>query len=58
MTIGNAGGVELELNDRPLGRIGEKGEVVRLKLPRPDGGARLESQPAQKDEKPAGTGPA
>jgi len=58
LTIGNAGGVELELNGRTLGRIGEKGEVVRLRLPRPGGGEQREGAPGQTDEKPAGTGPA
>ncbi|HHD10934.1 MAG TPA: DUF4115 domain-containing protein [Deltaproteobacteria bacterium] len=33
MIIGNAGGVELKLNGRSLGELGEVGEVVRLRLP-------------------------
>ncbi len=33
MIIGNAGGVELRLNGRELGSLGEVGEVVRLRLP-------------------------
>lgn len=33
LSIGNAGGVEVIFNGRPLGRLGESGQVVRLNLP-------------------------
>lgn len=33
LSIGNAGGVEVIFNGRPLGRLGETGQVVRLNLP-------------------------
>lgn len=33
LSIGNAGGVEVIFNGRPLGRLGEAGQVVRLNLP-------------------------
>jgi cytoskeleton protein RodZ len=35
LLIGNAGGVQLYLNDEPLKRLGETGQVVYLKLPNP-----------------------
>jgi len=33
LTIGNAGGVETHLNERPLGPLGEPGQVVHLLFP-------------------------
>lgn len=33
LLIGNAGGIQLYLNDKPLKRLGETGQVVYLKLP-------------------------
>jgi hypothetical protein len=34
VTVGNAGGVELTLNGRPVSRLGEAGQVIRdLRLP-------------------------
>lgn len=33
LIIGNAGGVELTFNGKPIGKIGENGQVVRLVLP-------------------------
>ncbi len=33
LKLGNAGGVKLVLNDRDIGTPGEKGQVLRLKLP-------------------------
>lgn len=33
LVIGNAGGIDLEFNDRPIKNLGETGQVVRLKLP-------------------------
>ena len=34
LTVGNAGGIELELNGRPLAPLGAKGAVIqRLELP-------------------------
>ena len=35
LLIGNAGGIQLYLNDKPLKRLGETGQVVYLKLPDP-----------------------
>jgi cytoskeletal protein RodZ len=35
LLIGNAGGIQLFLNDEPLKRLGETGQVVSLKLPDP-----------------------
>jgi hypothetical protein len=35
LLIGNAGGIQLYLNDEPLKRLGETGQVVYLKLPDP-----------------------
>lgn len=35
LLIGNAGGIQLYLNDKPLKRLGETGQVVFLKLPDP-----------------------
>ena len=35
LLVGNAGGINLFLNDNPLKPLGESGEVVRLKLPDP-----------------------
>ena len=35
LLIGNAGGIQLYLNDKPLKRLGEIGQVVYLKLPDP-----------------------
>jgi len=35
LLIGNAGGIQLYLNDEPLKRLGEIGQVVYLKLPDP-----------------------
>ncbi len=35
MTIGNAAGVEISLNGQSVGPLGEVGEVVRIRLPRP-----------------------
>jgi cytoskeletal protein RodZ len=35
LLIGNAGGIQLYLNDEPLKRLGETGQVVYLKLPNP-----------------------
>lgn len=35
LLIGNAGGIQLYLNDEPLKRLGEAGQVVYLKLPDP-----------------------
>ena len=35
LLIGNAGGIRLYLNDEPLKRLGETGQVVSLKLPDP-----------------------
>ena len=35
LLIGNAGGIQLYLNDKPLKRLGESGQVVYLKLPDP-----------------------
>jgi cytoskeletal protein RodZ len=35
LLIGNAGGIQLYLNDVPLKRLGETGQVVYLKLPDP-----------------------
>jgi cytoskeletal protein RodZ len=35
LLIGNAGGIQLYLNDQPLKRLGETGQVVSLKLPDP-----------------------
>ena len=31
--IGNAGGIDLQVNGRPIKNLGETGQVVRLKLP-------------------------
>ncbi len=33
LKLGNAGGVRLVFNDRDMGTLGEKGQVVKLKLP-------------------------
>jgi len=33
LSIGNAGGVEVTFNGKPVGRLGETGQVVRLNLP-------------------------
>ncbi|MBW2348231.1 MAG: helix-turn-helix domain-containing protein [Deltaproteobacteria bacterium] len=33
LSIGNAGGVELSLNDEKIGKLGETGKVVHLRLP-------------------------
>lgn len=38
LIIGNAGGVELTLNGKPVGKIGENGQVVRLVLPQDKAG--------------------
>jgi cytoskeletal protein RodZ len=35
LLVGNAGGIQLYLNDKPLKRLGETGQVVFLKLPDP-----------------------
>jgi hypothetical protein len=35
LLIGNAGGIQLYLNNEPLKRLGETGQVVYLKLPDP-----------------------
>ena len=35
LLVGNAGGINLFLNDNPLKPLGERGEVVRLQLPDP-----------------------
>jgi cytoskeleton protein RodZ len=35
LLIGNAGGIQLYLNDKPLKRLGESGQVVYLNLPDP-----------------------
>ena len=33
-TVGNAGGIEIELNGRPMPRLGQRGAVIRqLELP-------------------------
>ncbi|MBI5198106.1 MAG: hypothetical protein HZA19_05795 [Nitrospirae bacterium] len=37
MTLGNAGGVEAILNDRPLGSFGERGQVILSLLITRDG---------------------
>jgi cytoskeleton protein RodZ len=35
LTVGNAGGIEIELNGRPMPRLGERGAVIRqLELPK------------------------
>jgi cytoskeleton protein RodZ len=34
LLIGNAGGIELELNGEKLGKLGNMGQVIRLKLPK------------------------
>jgi cytoskeleton protein RodZ len=35
LTVGNAGGIEIELNGRPMPRLGESGRVIRqIELPR------------------------
>jgi hypothetical protein len=40
LTVGNAGGVELELNGRPLPSLGARGAVIhRLSLPEPPAGS-------------------
>jgi cytoskeletal protein RodZ len=33
LDIGNAGGIDITFQDKPLGRIGKRGEVVHLRLP-------------------------
>jgi hypothetical protein len=33
ITVGNAGGVEISLNGKPLGTLGTSGQVVHLLLP-------------------------
>jgi cytoskeleton protein RodZ len=33
LLVGNAGGIELELNGQKLGKLGNLGQVIRLKLP-------------------------
>ena len=37
LVIGNAAGVELKLNGKPLGKLGENGQVVKLVLPQETG---------------------
>ncbi|HBO84024.1 MAG: hypothetical protein A2073_00660 [Deltaproteobacteria bacterium GWC2_42_11] len=37
LVIGNAGGVNLVFNGKPLGKLGENGQVIRLVLPRDAG---------------------
>jgi cytoskeleton protein RodZ len=40
LTVGNAGGIALELDGRPLARLGDRGAVIRrLELPQPEPGA-------------------
>jgi cytoskeletal protein RodZ len=40
LTVGNAGGVQVELNGRPLPALGARGSVIhRLSLPRPPAGS-------------------
>jgi cytoskeleton protein RodZ len=34
LLVGNAGGIELELNGQKLGKLGNPGQVVRLRLPK------------------------
>ncbi len=34
LLIGNAGGIQLEFNGEEIGKVGERGEVVRLRFPR------------------------
>src|SRR5579862_517409 len=36
MMVGNAGGIEVELNGKPIGPIGKSGQVVRVRFNSPD----------------------
>jgi hypothetical protein len=44
LRIGNAGGVDLQLNGKPLGVLGTTGEVVEITLPE-----GVDSQPVSSD---------
>lgn len=45
MMVGNAGGIEVELNGKPIGPIGKSGQVVRVRFNSPDNFEILQPPP-------------